>query len=234
MLLGLNEKEAEVYLALLALGKATAYAIAKRSGLKRPTVYMILDQLRQKEVVLKIPNAKKQLFIAKDPSELGRIAEDRLSDARRGLREISALTHGRTESKILYFEGGDEIAELLNYRLTEMVEKEFVGFYAYTENDPKKTLHSVNNYNETLRRLNIHTRGIVPNHPSLNSYRASDATYLREMKVVQQTEYSSRMMIDAGDTFVRIISFSDQQGIVIDNPHVAKSFRQIFEMAWKK
>ena len=187
ILLGLSEKEAEVYLALLALGKATAYAIAKRSGLKRPTVYMLLDQLRLKEVVLKIPNAKKQLFIAKDPSELGRIATERLNDAQRGLREISALAHGRTESKILYFEGPDEIGELLRYHLTEMAGKEFVGFYAHKDDDPKKIVSAVDDYNETLRRLDIHTRGIVPDHPGLKSYRENDTSYLRTMKVSANT-----------------------------------------------
>ena len=45
---GLNDKEARVYVALLELGQTTAYAIAERSGLKRPTVYVILDDLRQK------------------------------------------------------------------------------------------------------------------------------------------------------------------------------------------
>jgi len=232
--LGLNEKEAGVYLALVGLGKATAYAIAKRSGLKRPTVYLLLDQLRQKEVVLKIPNPKKQLFIAKDPSELWHIAEERLLSAQRGLREISALAYDRSDSRILYFEGPKEVAELLHYRLDEMEGKEFVGFYAYVDNGSKEMIRSIDNYNDTLRNLKIRTRGVVPDHPSLINYRNNDANYLREMKVVPSEEYSSRMMIDAGHTFVRFLSFVDQQGIVIDNPHVAKSFRQIFEMTWKR
>ena len=38
--LGLNEKEATIYLTLLSLNKATAYYIALKSGLKKPTTYV--------------------------------------------------------------------------------------------------------------------------------------------------------------------------------------------------
>lgn len=47
--LGMHEKKAEVYLACLELGNATAYLIAKKVGLKRPTVYDIANQLMREE-----------------------------------------------------------------------------------------------------------------------------------------------------------------------------------------
>ena len=68
--LGLNDKEARAYAALLELGQTTAYAVAERSGLKRPTVYVVLDELRQKGLVLKIPHVKKQLWSAKSPHQI--------------------------------------------------------------------------------------------------------------------------------------------------------------------
>jgi sugar-specific transcriptional regulator TrmB len=56
--LGLNEKEAKVYVALLQCPGATAYLIARHSGLKRPTTYVVLEDLIDKGVVTKIPRAK--------------------------------------------------------------------------------------------------------------------------------------------------------------------------------
>ena len=55
---GLNEKESRVYLALLELGSGTAYAVAKKAGIKRPTAYIVLDELRKRGLVLKIPKSK--------------------------------------------------------------------------------------------------------------------------------------------------------------------------------
>ena len=67
--IGLEEKEAEVYLALLSLESSTAYQIAQHCEVKKPTVYVILEELRQKGLVLKVPHAKKALFAARNITE---------------------------------------------------------------------------------------------------------------------------------------------------------------------
>src|SRR3990167_7744709 len=67
--IGLSPKEAQVYLALLSLESSTAYEIAQHCEVKKPTVYVILEDLRQKGLVLKVPHAKKALFAARDISE---------------------------------------------------------------------------------------------------------------------------------------------------------------------
>ena len=60
--IGLTEKESVVYVALLSLGTGTAYRIAEECSVKKPTVYVILEDLRKKGLVLKVPHAKKALF----------------------------------------------------------------------------------------------------------------------------------------------------------------------------
>ena len=49
--IGLTEKEAAVYLALLKLGPTTALKIARETGIKRPTVYTTLDALKGRGLV---------------------------------------------------------------------------------------------------------------------------------------------------------------------------------------
>lgn len=51
----LNEKEEKVYISLLQIGKATAYSVAKHSGLKKPTTYAILGDLIDGGIVTKVP-----------------------------------------------------------------------------------------------------------------------------------------------------------------------------------
>ena len=43
--LGLSEKAAQVYLASLELGEAPVQKLAERAGLKRTTVYYVLEEL---------------------------------------------------------------------------------------------------------------------------------------------------------------------------------------------
>ena len=97
--------EGAIYVALLGLGQTTAYAIAEKSGLKRPTVYVVLEDLRKKGLVLKVPHAKKQLFTAKSPEEFFREVEERLNASKRILPELLALTSGSKKPRTLYFEG---------------------------------------------------------------------------------------------------------------------------------
>lgn len=46
--IGFTEKEAKVYLSLLEFGETVTSAIARHSQLKRPTVYLTLENLQKK------------------------------------------------------------------------------------------------------------------------------------------------------------------------------------------
>ncbi len=232
--LGLNQKQALIYAALLELGPATAYAIARKSGLKRPTVYVILEELRMKEVVLKIPHAKKQIFIAKPPDELVTRAFAGLQEVSQLLPKLRDLMPKDKRPKILYFEGPNEIRQMLWHSPLTGKSKELVGFYAYNAELPKKLLQTIDDYNDHLAKRGVRVRGIVPEHPSLKQYRDSDDEQGRAMHVVPFSQYSSSVSIDIGERFVRLIAYADQQGVIIENTEVANSMRQIFEMVWKK
>lgn len=230
--LGLNEKQATVYVNLLQLGKATAYKIAQKSGLKRPTVYVILDELREKGLVLKVPYPKKQIYSAKHPEDLIHEAEERLKKVNSVLPELLALTHGEEKPSTMYFDGIKGVKELLNFGLDRIENNELVGFYAHVEGATEEIIGIFEEYNNKLKKKKIKVRGFAPDHPSLKSYRERDAEYGRTIKVVPFEKYSSDVSIDIGPNFVRILMFNDLQGVVIEHKGLASAFKQIFEIQW--
>jgi len=232
--LGLNDKEARAYAALLELGQTTAYAVAERSGLKRPTVYVVLDELRQKGLVLKIPHVKKQLWSAKSPDEFFGEAEERLKIAKQALPELLAMTSGSKKPRTLYFEGLRGIEDVTRYGLERMKGKEIIGFYAEAGDASPELKKIFGDYNNRLKRDCITERGIVPDIPNLKYWRDTDKEYGRTMKIVPPATYSARNSIEIGDTFVRILAFKDLQGVIIENEAIAQTMRQIFEMVWSK
>ncbi|MDP2669280.1 MAG: helix-turn-helix domain-containing protein [bacterium] len=232
--LGLNTKQSLAYAALLELGPSTAYAIARKSGIKRPTVYVLLEELRIKDAVLKIPHAKKQIFIAKSPDELVARAFEDIQEVSKILPKLRALMSKENRPKIFYYEGVNELRQLLWRNLSAMKNKELVGFYAYNPGLPKKTIHIIDDYNEYLKTNGIRVRGIVPNHPSLRQYRQTDKEFGRSNIVVPFSQYSSKISVDMGEDFVRILALRDQQGVIIENKDVAEGMRQIFDLVWKK
>jgi sugar-specific transcriptional regulator TrmB len=68
--LGLNEKEAMVYLALLSLGEASVSEVAQEAKIKRPTAYLILSSLEEKGLVKINTLLKKTNYLALSPQNL--------------------------------------------------------------------------------------------------------------------------------------------------------------------
>jgi predicted transcriptional regulator len=231
--LGLNEKEAKVYIALLQLGRASAYSVSEKSGFKKPTTYVILGDLIQKGLVTKVPRVRKQLFEPKSPEEFFALAEERLALAKKALPELMAMAVGDTPKvRSLFYEGMHGARQALWYRMKELAGQEIVGFYASAHDAPKEFIDLCFEWGDALAKREIKLRGIAPVHPSLrrwqDRYKRADYNF----KFVPYQEYSATTSIDVGDTFVRIMGFKGLQSVIIENPNVARSARQIFEMLW--
>lgn len=231
--LGLSDKESKIYLALLELGRASAYTIATKAGIKKPTTYVLLEELIEKNFVLRVPKSKKQLFVARQPRELFERTRAELSDAESLIPELmSLMRQSDSEVKTLFFEGESGIRDAWWYKLDEFKDTEMKAFYASTVDFPSNVAKAAHDWNKELVRLGVKTRAIVPEHPSLAEWRRLDSSHSRKVRVVPHSQYSSRIAIEINDRLVRILMFKDLQAIVIDNPQVAETMSEIFEMAW--
>lgn len=235
-IIGLNDKESAVYMALLQLGRSSAYGIAQKSGLKKPTTYVILDELIKKGLVQKVPRVRKQLYVAQSPEQAFALAEEKLNLAKQKLPELLAMSKGEeTKVSTLYFEGVEGIKQMLEYKLKELDGKEMLGFWATDMNAPKELQdYFKTGFAQNNKKHHIAMRGIVPTHESLKEYREADAAFGRTMKAVPYEQYSSEVAIDTVGDLVRIQDYKNLQGVIIENKDVAKTVREIFEMTWLK
>lgn len=233
---GLTDKEARVYIALLSLGRASAYSVSSKSNLKKPTTYVILEELIEKGLAMKVPRAKKQQYVARPPEEFFATAEERLKQARRALPQLQALAESGEKQKIrtLFFEGARGIEEALYYRKEEMHGKEMIGFYATAEQADEELLAIYNPYPKHMADAGIRLRGITPEHDSTKKIVEIDEALGFSIERVPYDTYSSKASIEAGDTFIRIILNKEKQAVVIENPELAEAVRQIFEIVWKE
>ncbi len=173
---GLNEKEAKVYLALLQLGKTTAYAIATRSGLKNPTTYVILDQLIKKGFAFRIPRERKHLFFAESPDKCFAIAREKLTLAQESLPELMAAKKGDAEKvNISHFEGIDGIKEIFNKLIDALKkkpeqERSVVGIYAHTKDTPEELKKYWIELADEFRQNKITRKALTPKDESLEWY----------------------------------------------------------------
>lgn len=77
---GLNEKQARIYLCLLDLGQATVSQAADAAGLKRPLVYLLLSELKERGLVMELTGRAVKRFITVDPRLFLKQRQDALAD----------------------------------------------------------------------------------------------------------------------------------------------------------
>ena len=239
--LGLNEKEAKVYLALLQLEKATAYAVAVRSGLKKPTAYVILDGLVEKGFALKIPTEDKHYFFAKSPKECFAMAKEKIYSAEEALPELLAMQKkGEEKANVSYFEGFNGIKAMYqklieNMRKKPMTERSFVAFYAHQKHTPEFLQKYWLELNEEYVKIGLTRKAVTTLHSSIKNYLKNETRERlgMDLRPLSEKDYSSNISIEVYDDFTQIISHRYLQGILIDNPDIANVMKQIFNLVWK-
>ncbi len=110
---GLNEKQAEIYIACLELGPAKIPAIAREAHMKRTTAYGIVDELVSMGVVSESFKGKTKVYVAEDPKAIMTLVEEkkrRLQDAMPGLSELFLTHHKRP--RITFFEGREGLRKI--------------------------------------------------------------------------------------------------------------------------
>ena len=232
---GLTSKESRAYAALLKLGRGSAASVARVADLKPPTAYVVLNKLINKGFAQRLPRTRKSLFVPEPPTAALAAVEARADDFRSALPSLLALEKLSSGNKprTLFFEGESGMRKCYAYRMDELRDLEYVAFFASAEDVGEESKQAVVRWNKEMVRRNISSRAIVPEHPSLKSWRQSDAEFRRQVKIVPAEVYSSKNSIEIFPDFVRILMFKNLQGIIIGDKETASSLRQIFEMVWK-
>lgn len=230
--IGLSDKEAKVYLALLKFGEASASDIADEAGIKRPTTYVILDELRKKGLVIKIPHAKKSLFQAKTPDELYEQTVSNINQFEKVLPKLRSINPSKKNIKTLYFEGIDGVKEALFYRLDDLKNTVNDGFWAKNDGTIPKTLMDMfHKWNVAREKNNIIISGVTPNHPSTLEFANKYPETSKDMILAPLDDYNSDVSIEVTEKFVRIIDGHELKAIIIENERLSDALKQVFALA---
>ncbi|HEY4513642.1 MAG TPA: helix-turn-helix domain-containing protein [Candidatus Paceibacterota bacterium] len=103
--LGLSEKQAKIYLSLLRLGESPMTAIARKANLKRPTVYLIIDELIILGLCSEITKGKKKFYSATHPRRLIEMTRFRNEQAEKLVPKLIALRNTAEKPTVQMFEG---------------------------------------------------------------------------------------------------------------------------------
>lgn len=238
---GLSEKEAEVYLALLAFDAANATDIAKKSGINRSTVYVLLEALKRRGLV-SIAGGKETsvlLFTAASPERLKHMAEEsvRRADELAGIAkaimpELRSMHKGtRKKPRVRYFEGIEGLVTAYEDTLTA---KETIRAFASIR-DMRMTLPDYfPGY--ALRRTykGIRIRSIHPDTPEARAHLQEVTEEDREAVLVPADTYDFSPEINMYDNKIVFLSFVETFALIIESDELAQAFKKVFELSWKE
>ncbi|HUC02269.1 MAG TPA: helix-turn-helix domain-containing protein [Candidatus Paceibacterota bacterium] len=227
---GLDEKEAKVYLALLDLGSEKVHEIAKKAGIKRPTAYVILEQLYAKNFAIKTHHNRRAFYAAEKPDILLRALKEKEDLLQQTLPLLQArMAASKIRPKIRIYEGRNGIEKVYD----EIYESPAVCLFGSLKNLSEIFVGRADKLKEIIKSQNIHVRDLLTEDPKdLDfGYAALGRNY--EGRVVPK-EFD--LYIDGaiyGDQ-VAILSIKKELfAVVIESKEVADTFQSLFELAWK-
>lgn len=235
--LGFSDKEAQVYLLLLELNEALPSVIARKTGLKRPTVYMVLEELQKRGLVSSIKrsnvlyyqSSKPEFFLEKERADL--LQKNRSLEAlSTSLPELLALHHqyAATPQMSVYY-GKEGLIQVMEDTLTSKTE---LLCWANPE-----VVYSVLEsyypiYIKKKVQRKIWLRGIFCQDKIGERFKTRSKKELREVILIPKEKYPFKNEINIYDDKVAIISHADKVGIIIQNQDIADSQRAIFNLAF--
>ena len=238
--IGLSDKEVSVYLALLAVLNASVLDLAKKTKIKRPTVYVVLDSLLKKGLVSETTIGKKTYYYAEPPERLETFIEKQklaLEESHKTLKDIipqiKSISRDTGERPVVkYFEGKEGIISAIEDFLSDTDVKDGTTHLLY----PKDLLEEVfteadrKKYREMRIGKNIKSKVL---YTSEKSERPSDDT--GERIKIDGSKYPITCDISIYKDRVRInILGKKLSGIFIRSQDLADTLRSLFNLAFDK
>ena len=230
-LLGLSDKAAEVYGATLTLGTSAVKEIAAKAGLKRPTVYVYLDELIKDGFVQKITIGKKEYYQATSPKLIELRLEEHLSSLKKEMPHLEMLhSQGRGRPGVTVFEGEEGLRQIYE----EVQHTKELIFWSDLSSVERMFPEAVHKISEAILSKSILTREIIADTPETRASTkrfAATAGELYTRRLATGPIFNDSAIYDNVVAFFRI-QHSNLFVVRIEDPTIAETMRTLFEMAW--
>lgn len=227
--LGLNEKQAKVYLAVLQMGKGSVPAISVKAGTKRPTTYLLLEELRMKGLVNLLPRAQKVLYTANSPEQLLEEQREKEQLIKANMPELMAMFNVKKEKpKVTYYQGESSIIKLYD----EIFKEKEIFFYGSIGSISPGVYKQVEKYLHYIKKENLNVREILQSEEKSIQFAKENSSENHQIKIVDESRKLPTDNMIFGNK-VAIITYKDEpMAVVIESSDVVETYKSMFEMVW--
>lgn len=230
--IGLTAKQGSVYMALLELGTASVEQIAQKAGIKRPTTYLILDELQGLGLVSRVPNVKRTFYQAESPDILAGQIYRKQELLKRFMPQLQAVYNTRKDKpQVQLFEGREGVKQVYK----KIFEAGEVWFFGTIQELLKIYPEGLTDFVVQAREKGLKVRDFLTRS-------AADLKYAAESQrgpnydlrfLPKDFSYPSDSAI-FGDNVV-FFSFHPQVfAVMITSREISGSLRTLYELAWRQ
>ncbi|MBI3334921.1 MAG: hypothetical protein HY001_00275 [Candidatus Portnoybacteria bacterium] len=230
--LGLTQKEAIVYLALLEIGEATVNTIAIKSGIKRPTAYIVLRSLEAKGFTSRIIKGKKTFFAPQHPKKLLTEAELRLKELKEVVPQWESLyrkEEGRP--RVMIFEGKEELDRAYDESFIVKGEVVYIGTLPLSMEALPRTYRKMQYIQFTSE---YRMRELINESEESREYARCCQGPYRQVRFIPKEllPFEADVSVFGDRTLITSVK-KEYFAISIESPEIARAFRTIFEVMWQ-
>jgi len=103
--MGLTENEAKVYMAAISLGPSPVLRLSRGAGVKRTTVYSVIESLKMKGLMGEEHKGLKTIFVATNPERLEDVLDERKKVLTKHMGDFTTIFNLRAgEGTLRYYE----------------------------------------------------------------------------------------------------------------------------------
>lgn len=234
--LGFTEKETDIYISLLELGKGSVTEISRKAGINRTTGYDILSSLASKGVVSISGKEPKQEYIAESPTSISTYLKRQADELNENIKksesiisELTTLHAVNNRPKIRFYEGTEGLRHVYEDTLTS---SGLILAYATIDDMYKNIPGLFPEYFKRRAARNIFAKAIVPRTPMGIERKSRDPYEMREIALIPADEYYFSPEINIYDNKIMIASWKEKLGIIIESSEIADAMKKIHALAW--
>lgn len=227
--LGLNDKEARVYLSCLELGNERVAHIAEKAELPKSTTQDTLRLLSKKGYVSMYKKKNRQYFSASDPVILKNRINKHMETINEILPSISDLYHSaKTKANVRFFENKKGIEIMQKEMIDEA--KELLGFAS--ANTLEKIPEYFPQWADIRAKHKIPARIILSDSESARKNKLLDKQKLRQTKLLKNNAQFPSSLLMWGNK-IAIFSLGEKFSILlVEDINMFQILKTMFEFMW--
>lgn len=231
--IGINDKESLAYITLLGLGPTSVLKISRESGIKRTSLYSILDSLKEKGLVTEQERGFKKYYVAESPEKLETVIEEAALGLRKFLPDLRSLHQSKSQLASARYVVGLKAIKTCYLEMLKVGEKGkdyliISNMAATSKIDPA----FFDSFIKRRANYGFKIRALFTDTPQARRHQAKQDSMKMSIRLLpEKTTFESNIVIVPKRVLLHQV-YPNQVGVVIDNSNLAYALKEIFEIVW--